>query len=306
MNFRKPKFWDYPKPSFLSFFLYPLSVLFLIISSLINIFKSKNKFTVPVICVGNIYLGGTGKTPLSIEIFKILKSIGKNPAFIKKSYNYLYDEINMLSKIGKTFTGNNRKKLISSLVSSNYDIAIMDDGFQDITIEKNFSIICFSSKQGFGNGFVIPSGPLRESINSIKKADCILINGKKNEKIENSINKINKNLKIFYSRYKIKNLEKFQNKKFVAFAGIGNPENFFELLKENKINVEKTFSFPDHHKYLDKDFDRIKGLSNKKIITTEKDYNRLNNEYKKICEYIEVNLEIDNKDELINLIKNNI
>ena len=87
MNFRKPKFWDYSKPSFLSFFLYPLSILFLICSSIINIFKSKNKFTVPVICVGNIYVGGTGKTPLSIEIYKILKSIGKNPAFIKKGYN---------------------------------------------------------------------------------------------------------------------------------------------------------------------------------------------------------------------------
>ena len=100
-----------------------------------------------------------------------------------------------------------------------------------------------------GNGFLIPAGPLRESFDSIKKADCIFINGDKNLEFENKIKEVNKDIKIFYSIYKIKNLYKFKNKKVVAFAGIGNPSNFFKLLKENGLNLRKTYSFPDHHYY---------------------------------------------------------
>ena len=103
MNFKKPKFWDYPGLSFWSIILYPLSLLFLFASSINKILKIQKKFPIQIICVGNIYIGGTGKTPLATEIFNILKSAGKNPGFVKKNYNYLYDEIEMLRKIGKTF-----------------------------------------------------------------------------------------------------------------------------------------------------------------------------------------------------------
>ena len=195
MNFKKPKFWDSPGLSFWSSVLYPLSIIFLITSQLLNIFKSKKKFPIPIICIGNIYLGGTGKTPLALEIFKIIKSLGKNPAFVKKGYEYLYDEIKMLGKVGKTFSDRNRTTSINSLVSSGYDVAILDDGFQDISIAKDFSILCFTSNQWIGNGFVIPSGPLRERIESIKKADCIVINGENNKSINEKIKKINNNIK---------------------------------------------------------------------------------------------------------------
>ena len=322
MNFKKPKFWDYPGLSFWSIILYPLSLLFLFASLLNKLLKIQKKFPIPIICVGNIYLGGTGKTPLASEIFKIIKSSGKNPGFVKKSYDYLFDEIQMLEKVGKTYLNKNREKAISSLISLKHDVAILDDGFQDFSIKKDFSILCFNSKQLIGNGFLIPSGPLRESFKSIKRADCIFINGDRNIQFENKINKINKSAKIFYSKYKIKNLDKFKNKKVLAFAGIGNPSNFFELLKENNINVLRTYSFPDHHNYSQRDFDNILGdmflfsmpeLSKKEkgkrpveIITTEKDYSRMNDKQKLNCDYIEVDLEIENKNEFINLIKSKI
>ncbi len=306
MNFKKPKFWDYSKLSFWSIILYPLSLLFLFASLLNKLLKIQKKFPIPIICVGNIYLGGTGKTPLALEIFKIIKSSGKNPGFVKKGYDYLYDEIQMLEKIGKTYLNKNRKEAINSLISLKHDVAILDDGFQDFSIKKDFSILCFNSKQLIGNGFLIPSGPLRESFKSIKRAECIFINGDRNVQFENKINKINKNAKIFYSKYKIKNIENFKNKEIIAFAGIGNPSNFFDLLKENKINVKKTYSFPDHHNFSQKDFDKIIGDNHIKIVTTEKDYCRMNDKQKLSCDYIEVNLEIENKNEFINLIKNKI
>ena len=306
MNFKKPKFWDNSRLSFWSIILYPLSLLFLFGSSLTKFLKIKNKFSIPIICVGNIYIGGTGKTPLALEIFEIIKSIGKNPAFVKKGYDYLYDEIQMLEKKGKTYSNKNRKEAINSLISDNFDVAILDDGFQDFSIEKDFSILCFNSRQLLGNGFLIPSGPLRENLNSIKRADCILINGNRNINFENKISKINKSVKIFYSKYRIKNEENFKNKEVIAFAGIGNPENFFHLLNENNINIKKTYSFPDHYSYSENDFNKILENENIKFVTTEKDYLRMNNEQKQRCDFVKIELEIENKNELINLIKNKI
>ena len=84
MNFKKPKFWDQPIISFWSILLFPFSLVFLLTSLIIKIFKTQKKFSIPIICIGNIYVGGTGKTPLTSEIFKILMSSGKNPGFVKK------------------------------------------------------------------------------------------------------------------------------------------------------------------------------------------------------------------------------
>ena len=94
---------------------------------------------------GNIYIGGTGKTPLVREIFNITKSLGKNPAFVKKYYNNIYDEISMLQNTGKVYTNHRRQESISLSASDNYDVAILDDGFQDFSLKPDFSILCFNS-----------------------------------------------------------------------------------------------------------------------------------------------------------------
>ena len=309
MKLKKPKFWDLKQISLWALLLIPFAFLFQLVLLLEKFFKKPKNFSVPVICVGNIYLGGTGKTPLTLELFKIIKSIGKNPGFIKKGYDYLDDEIKMLEKIGIVYTDKSRKKAINNLISSNHDVAILDDGFQDYSIKKNFSILCFNSRQLIGNGFTIPSGPLRESIKSLKRADCVLINGEKNIKFENKINKFNNNIKIFYSKYKLLDTDGIQNKKVIALAGIGNPENFFDQLKEKNIDLIKTYSYPDHHNYSKKELKNIIDESEKNnavIVTTEKDHSRMNEEIKLIIKCIKVDLEIENKNDFINLIKSKI
>ena len=307
MKLKKPKFWDNSKLSIWSILFFPFSLIYFFLSYIKQLKRSK-KFHVPVICVGNIYLGGTGKTPLAKEIFKITKSLGKNPAFVKKYYDYLQDEIEMLNEVGKTFAVKERAEGIELLIKNNNDLAVLDDGFQDSSIKKKISILCFNQKQWIGNGFLIPSGPLRERLSSIKKADCIVINGDKDNIIENQINKI-KQLKVFYTKYKPKNLEILKDKKIFAFAGIGNPLNFFELLKKNNLQLLNYQSFPDHYNYKKKDLDNLKSKAkelNALLLTTEKDYFRIDRDFRKGIEKLDVDLEIDSKEEFINLIKKSI
>lgn len=308
MNFKKPNFWDYKRVSFWSILLLPFSIIYLITLLIIQALKNREKFSIPIICVGNIYLGGTGKTPVAREVFNIAKSLNKNPAFIKKYYDYLVDEVKMLEKTGKVFPCKKREEGISSAITKKHDVAILDDGFQDLSINSNFSILCFNSNQLIGNGFVIPSGPLRENLSAIRRSDCIIINGEKNLEFEKKLTKSmgGRKIPIFYSKYKINNLEKFIKKEIIAFAGIGNPSNFFNLLKENNLNLKRTFSFPDHHNYSVEDFNEIVNDESALIVTTEKDYYRLSSEQKKNCCYAEVSLNIEKKDILKNLISNHL
>ena len=174
------------------------------------------------------------------------------------------------------------------------------------SIKKNLTIICFNEKQWIGNGLTIPSGPLREDLSALKKADCVIINGKKNKNIENKIFDKNEKIKIFYSNHKPQNIEEFQNKKVVAFAGIGNPENFFDLLIDNKLNIVETIKFPDHHKYSEKE---LRNLLNKIkensaiLLTTEKDYFRISKNYKKKIKCLKIKVAIENKNQFIEEIK---
>ena len=309
MKLKKPKFWDSSRFSFWAILFFPISILFLLFS-FINKYKISKKFPIPVICVGNIYVGGTGKTPLASEIFKITKSLGKNPAFVKKYYDYLKDEITMLKKVGTTFVSKSRKEAIESLIKNKNDIAILDDGFQDYTVKKNFSVVCFNQKQWIGNGLVIPSGPLRERITAVNRSDCIVINGERNIKIEDQIYKKNKNAKIFYSKYKPVDINRFKDKQIYAFSGIGNPSNFFDLLRENNLNLIGTNSFPDHYHFTKSDLEilikKINSEKNQILLTTEKDYFRIHDNFKTHFQYLKIELEIENKDNFIELIKKNI
>ena len=304
----KPKFWDSSKFSIWSIILFPFSLLYLLFFQL-NKIKSSKKYKVPIICVGNIYLGGTGKTPMAIEIYRIFKSFGKNPAFVKKYHNYLEDEIKMLSEKGEVFVSKSRNQAIANLINNKNDIAILDDGFQDFTVEKKFSIVCFNEKQWLGNRMLIPSGPLREKLSSISRADCIIINGRKNNQLEEEIYNFNKKIKIFYTKYKPLNIEEFINRKIIAFAGIGNPLNFFNLLEENNLILSKKLNFPDHYNYSSKDLNKLANYareSNSILLTTEKDYLRIKKDYKKNIKYLKIEIEVQDKDKFINFIKNSI
>ena len=277
MKIYKPKFWDKKYHTFFSIILWPISFLYQIVISIIETAASKKKFSIPVICVGNIYLGGTGKTPLSIKIWEIFKD-EKRPVVLKKNYKNHQDEIELIKKYCKILVSHERGDGINRAIEKNFDLVIMDDGFQDFEIVKNLNIICFNNQQGIGNGYTIPSGPLRENLKSLKKCQIILINGKKNLQFEDKLKIYNNKLEFFYFNYFIKNVNEFKNKKLIPFAGIGNPENFFQLLKDSHLNIVKEINFPDHYEYKQADLDNLVAMENKykaKLVTTEKDYLRI-------------------------------
>ena len=136
MKFLKPKFWDQRQISLFSILLFPFVIIVKLIAFIKNFFVKKNTFSIPIICVGNIYLGGTGKTPISIEIFNILKNLNRNPAFIRKKYKSFEDEIVMQKQIGTVLEDKKRSEAIKSAIKNNNDVAILDDGFQDLSIKK--------------------------------------------------------------------------------------------------------------------------------------------------------------------------
>ena len=306
MNFFKPKFWDKNQLSFFSVLLFPISLLFKLLSFFKITLTKTNQSSIAVICVGNIYLGGTGKTPLCIEIFSILKNLKMNPAFIRKKYDSYQDEADLQKQIGPIYQNKKRIEAIKEAEKNSANVAILDDGFQDFSIKKNLSIVCFNEKQWIGNGLTIPAGPLREDLSALKRANCVIINGKKNKDFENKIFSKNEAIKIFYANYEPQNIEELKNKKITAFAGIGNPENFFDLLKDNKLNIVETIKFPDHHKYTEKELDNLlnKMEENKTIlITTEKDYFRVSENYKKNIKCLKIKVQIENKNQFIEEIK---
>ncbi len=153
MKVYKPKFWDSRKFSFWPYFFFPFALIINLINLLKFKYSKKEKFDIPIILVGNIYLGGTGKTPLCIEIFQILRSLKLNPAFVKKHHEKYADETKLLENIGKVFSNKQRSEAVKSLISNNFKVAIFDDGFQDPGVKSDISIICFNEKQWIGNGF---------------------------------------------------------------------------------------------------------------------------------------------------------
>ena len=262
----------------------------------------KNSFSIPVICVGNIYLGGTGKTPLCVELVEILEKSNKKIAIIKKFYDNHRDEFNLIeSKKIKLFKNSSRVDAIKMAELNKFDCVVLDDGLQDPSIIKNLNIVCFNAEQLAGNGMTLPSGPLRESFSSLKNAKIVVINGNVNKLFEEKIKTISNDISIYYSKYLPANLDQFTGQNLLAFAGIGNPNNFFNLLERNNLHVQKKISFPDHYNYSISELNSLINFSienNLKIITTEKDYFRIKHHKISQIQYLDVKLEIKNKDQL--------
>lgn len=318
MYFIKPKFWDKKSNTFLSTLLYPLSIIYY----LANILKKKisliEKFEIPIICIGNIYIGGTGKTSAAIEIFKILNGF-KKVCFLTKGYGrknnediYLSeintpnqntedtgDEPLLLNKFGHVYISNNRVAAIKKIIKLGYDAIIFDDGFQDYKIFKNLNLLCFDSKNWIGNGNLIPSGPLREPLTSIKLANFIVIKGEKNQFIEKEIKTICPNIEIIYTENEVENIETLRNKNFIAFTGIGNPYSFFNTLLNNDIKIFKQIIYPDHFQFTEKNYKKLFEEAEKRncnLITTEKDHVRISDQFKNKIYYTKLSTKLIGKE----------
>ena len=307
MNLKKPKFWDYEKPNILSILLFPITILIKIINFL-QIKSNLRKSKIKTICVGNIYIGGTGKTSLCIKLNEILCNKKIRSCFIKKFYKNQYDEQRILKNNGELFVSSDRFKAIKQAEEKNYEVAIIDDGLQDNSISYDIRILCFNNINWIGNGMTIPSGPLREDINSIKKYEHIFLNGNLEnlEDLKKKILKINSNAKIYVGEYQPTNIDEFnKDENYIVFSGIGNHKTFISMLKKYHIKIHKDFEYADHYQYKMEDIDKIVEEANNfncEIITTEKDYVRLSNYNNHKIRYIKSRLNILDEKNLIKLI----
>ena len=261
-----------------------------------------------IISIGNITTGGTGKTPLTIFIAKYLRKNGSRVAVSHRGYKGKFensikliadstkiyptaklagDEAKLLAyklKGTPVIVGKSREKAIKFLERKfgNLDFIILDDSFQHLKVHHDIDIIVFNSLVGLGNGFVLPSGILREPIKSIEKADMVIINGKKRIK---QIEKFN--IPVYYSTLRIKKIydmdsngikpTKIQKSRNLLVSGIGNPQSFENTLNEESINFGKHLKYPDHYNYDLQDWHKIQEESESYdyIITTEKDFMKL-------------------------------
>ena len=307
MHLKKPNFWD-EKLNLFSYLMLPFTVLVRINNFLLNNKKKLISKEVKTICVGNIYAGGTGKTPATIKIYNLIKKFG-NVATAKKYYLAQKDEEILLREKTKFLTAKNRVNIIQQAVKKKIEVIVFDDGLQDSKIDYNLKIVCFDAQLAIGNGFLIPAGPLRESLESLKKYDAVLIkcNDHNAKSLRTLIKKYNSKIAVFTSNYTVSNLSKIdKNKKYLIYSGIGNPISFEKILKKNKLQIVDKLVFPDHYNYRDKDYDKIINKAKKygaSILTTEKDYVKIPDRYKKKIKFLKLNLVIDNEQKFMKFIK---
>ena len=307
MNLKKPKFWDYKKPNIIAYLLLPIALLLRVIS-LVKIKPKIKGLKIKTICVGNIYIGGTGKTSLSIKINEILRARKIKSCFIKKFYTDQVDEQKLLESRGRLFSSPKRIDAIRDAAKEGYEVAIMDDGLQDYSINYDISFVCFNNLNWIGNGLTIPSGPLRENINNLKKYQHLFLNGNLEdiENIKEHVFRINSEICIHTGKYVPLNISEFnKNEKYLIFSGIGNHETFVSMVKDYGLNIVKHLEFPDHYNYSNNDIEQILKLSddmNCKIITTEKDYLRLRKKNIDNIKFIKSELQIIDEEKLINSI----
>ncbi len=263
-----------------------------------------------VISIGNISLGGTGKTPLTRflaqrlgkkeEIAIISRGYGGNlegPIRIDPNIHTAEqagDEPLMLASQNSVYVGKERKAAARLAIENNAQILLLDDAHQNPDLAKDVSIVVIDGMVGFGNGFVFPSGPLRERPKiGLKRADIIVWIGPK-DNLDDC--KINPSIPIFFAN--IKPIPRTVEGKYLAFCGIGHPEKFLTSLKEIGIDPMDLIPFPDHHYFSD---DELKSLSERandegaRLITTEKDFIRIVPNKRENIEVLYIDIEFENE-----------
>lgn len=319
---RTPKYWN--KKGIISTALLPFGWLYSSITKYRMNHIKPNKVNVPVICIGNITAGGTGKTPVAISVAKILEKGKYKPFFISRGYggklksvlvdNKIHlpedvgDEPLLLSEQAPVVIDSDRYKAAKIAIDIGANIIIMDDGYQNPYLRKNISFVVVDGGFGFGNERPIPAGPLRENLKEgLKRADAVIIIGKDKKHIAKKLS----HLPVFHG-YMKPTIDSLEGKKIIAFAGIGRPQKFYDTLHELKAQVIETIDFPDHHVYTRAELEKLirhsQGM-NAKIYTTTKDFVKIPQDLRKKFNTVEIEIEWENKKEfarfLINKIKAN-
>lgn len=322
--FKTPQFWQ--SKNLISLALLPFSFVY---KFLFFIKKQSTKSCcpkIPVICIGNISAGGAGKTPVALKLGEILLENNINFCYLTRGYNSSNssniflpknskisvnetgDEAILLNEIASVMIAKNRQIGYHEIIkNSSFQAIIMDDGLQNFQLQTQLKILVIDSKIAFGNNFLLPSGPLRQSLASIaKQIDFFVIIGEKNQQIISQIQQFVKNPSIIYGKVIAKNLPDFIDKNLMAFCGIAYPQKFFDELKKQGLNIVKEISFADHHNYNISEINNLIELAKQNkchLITTKKDWVKFSPSQQKLIKFFDIELEFDNIDCIINSIK---
>jgi len=255
---------------------------------------------VPVICVGNATLGGTGKTPVTIYILKSLRRLGLNAVGLTRGYGGqekgpillndkhtsidVGDEPLLLAEHAPVWVSAGRDDGAKAAVSNGASIIIMDDGHQNQLLKKSLSLLVVDAEIGFGNGKIFPAGPLRENLNeSLKRSDAIiLMKPNKDYKPDTFLLRQLRDKVLIHAYLKPTSI--LPKGKLYAFSGIGRPNKFFDSLRNYGGNIIEAISYSNHYQYKDIDIENLFVLASEygaSLITTEKDYVRLPKGYRK-------------------------
>ncbi|WP_342270561.1 tetraacyldisaccharide 4'-kinase [Rickettsia endosymbiont of Orchestes rusci] len=313
-----PKFWQ--SRNIIAYLLWPFSLIYLFISSLRKFFARTVIFPAKVICVGNISVGGTGKTQIVIHLAKLLSAKNIKFVIITKAYGSklskativrehhtaleVGDESLILSEYGTVIATKKIRQIIPLISNIKPTVIIVDDSLQNPNFHKDFTILAVDAHRLFGNGFLMPAGPLREyPEKALASADLITVISAENWNLPNILVPYAAivQAKIILS----KKIDKTKN--YFAFSGIGNPERFFLTLKNYGLTIAGYQVFPDHYNYSKKDLENLLVAAKKHnavLITTRKDYVKLSSLKDSATEIIccDVELLIDKPEKLINLI----
>ena len=301
--------------------LSPASFAYYVISELRNNLYKKNLLKsyspkVLTVSIGNLTTGGTGKTPITASIANYLNQKGYKTAILSRGYGSKLNpkNVNVISNGEKIFynaniggdepvwlahncpqsivlTSSDRIKIAKFAQDMGCNALILDDGFQHQRLNRNINILVADSEKMFGNKKLLPCGPLRESLKNLSRANAFIIVNKTNQPTNKEIYKDlpSEILKIecnfvtdkVYEIHSNQLLDTQTNQRVLAFSAIGQPEQFYNLIKENGLELIKTISFPDHHSYSLNDIDNIiftaQNLQIDTIITTEKDSVKIQN-----------------------------
>ncbi len=286
---RTPKFWEKEKGLWISL-LRPASAVYAALTKR-RVQKKGYQSSLPVICVGNIYVGGVGKTPVCLALGELLHNHDRNFYYLNNGYKAekkgvvvdkrihtaldVGDEALLLNEMAPTVVDANRAKGAKLAEKWGAKALIMDDGFQNPTLKKDFSFVVVDGKKGFGNGFVLPTGPLREPVlEGLKRANAIILVGEDTWGVQFFLKRNNIDLPIITGHFQLDKtvVSLFRDKQVFAFAGIGNPQKFYQSLTAAGIQVQGAEDFPDHYHYTRFDIENLrKKAKNLPLLTTEKD-----------------------------------
>jgi len=321
MPLKTPDFWYRSKgssPSVIEYLMAPISLLYQY-GHRINLRTTQsNSVDIPVICIGNVTVGGSGKTPVSIAINTIIKerNLFDAPFFLTRGYGgtepgprrievhedakTVGDEPLLLASHSNTIVSVNRYRGSQLVQELGGDCIIMDDGLQNQSLSKSVSFIVINGKMGLGNEKTIPAGPLREPIDTaILRCDAIIMIGQDERDIKD---KIPEHIPMFRAEIKpSQGVQPDKGQNYIAFSGIAYPQKFFDTLEKSGYNVIESKSFSDHHAFTDHEIETLKTLANDRsaqLITTEKDYVRLPQNVQQDIKTLPVTLVWDNEEEI--------